>query len=211
MATITLAQLRSKLRNRLNSKTTDTRLTDANLNEVINEALRLVSLDADWWWLETLHTLSVVTGQETYTVGTDIPSDYQRTVSITHVDTGEPLGHRRASELDRFVIAGRPALYDSYGTTVVIKPTPNGSFSLRHRYIRDESLLSSDSDTPLTPLEYSKGVIEKAAAIAFDYIHDVERNAEAQKNYADWMIHVRDNNQRSREPVRIRVRPGSLW
>lgn len=208
MATITLAQIRTAAQNQGAFKTTDTRLTSAAWTDIINRALRQIVLEHDWYWLRSSETLTLTAGTATVAPGS---TAFLRTLSLTHTDVGTPLSLRDVTELDRITQSGRPVLYDVDNATIVVAPIPDWAYTLKHRFIRSETPLSSDSDTPLLPLEMSEGLILYAVQLAFEFIRDTEKALAAEKQFSKWLRRIEDNNARSREPFRVRVRPGSLF
>lgn len=206
MATITLAEIRSAVRLRMNSYSTDSRLTDANLLIAINQAIREISFEHDWFWLiATPATITTVAGTATYA----LPADHFRTKNIVDTSIGQHLEQYSITDIDQIVGQGRPQLYSIEGGNVVLSPTPDGVYTLQHRYLKIETPLSADANTPFIPREYSYGIIQKSSQIAARYIKDSQLAAECAADYNDWLKSVEDNNFRSKEPMRVRVRPGS--
>lgn len=209
MATITLLQLRSAIQDQGNFKTTDTRLTSTALTSIVNRALRQVALDHDWFWLRVNETLNTVAGTSTITLGGTTP--FLRLMSLTHQDVGTPLMLREVGELDRITTAGRPILYSIENSTLIVKPTPDRVYAMTHRFIRPEIVLVADGDTPLCPLEFAEGVILYGLKLAHQFIQQTDKATAAKADYASWLNRATDNNARSREPWRVRVRPGSMF
>lgn len=206
MATTTLAQMRAEVRLRTNSVSTDTVLTNAIIDGAINDGLRQVSLEHDWPWLFTSETITTAADDGQYPV----PADYLRTVSIVDRETGIPLEHRSIIEIDQLTpLDGLPGIYHSYGDSILLAPTPTTVRTYTHRYVRVENVLSGDAATPLVPLEYREGAVEWAARQAFMYVRNPEAARQAETGFYDWLRRARDNMRRTKEPLRIRVRPGS--
>lgn len=201
----TLATLRQKVIDRANLKSTDTRLTTTVLNRIINDALSQVSMEHAWPWLQTSASIVTVAGTSSYAV----PADYIQTHSLVQTDIGAPLVQRATLELDQIIASGRPSTYAIYGTSVLLKPIPDGAYTISHRYIKAEPALVADGDVSLIPEVYSRGAVEWAAMLAFQEIKDEVSALSAEKNYRSWLNRVSDNVRSSREPMRVRVRPGS--
>lgn len=207
MATITLAQIRAAAQLHGNFQTTDTKLTTSNWTSIINRALRQITLEHDWFWLRTSETLTCTAGTATLTPGTG----FLRTLSLTHTDTGLPLSLKDSSELDRITRTGRPVYYDIDNATILISPNPDAAYTIKHRFIRVETVLSADGDVPLIPLEMSEGLILYAVQLAFESIKQHTDALATAKEYGKWLQRTTDQNARSREPFSIRVRPGGLF
>ncbi len=207
MATITLTQLLARVRTKGNFKSSDTRLTDAVLTGIINEALEQSALDRDWPWLLKKEVITTVSG----TSEVAVPTDYLRTFSINDATTGYPLSMRSVVELDQTIQVGRPTAYNEYGGFILLKPIPNGVYTFTHRYVRVEVTLVSGGDTPMIPLAMSAGVVDWAVKLASEEIKATESALVAERRYAAWLKRADDNLKRTKEPVRVRVRPGSLF
>lgn len=207
MATITLTTLISRVRTKGNFKTTDTRLTDAVLTGIINEALEQSALDRDWPWLLKKETITTVSG----TSEVAVPADYLRTFSISDSVSGYPLPTRSVIEMDQSIGSGRPTAYNEYGGFLLLKPIPNGVYTFTHRYVRTEVTLATGADTPLIPLAMSAGVVDWAVKLASEEIKATEAALVAERRYVAWLKRADDNLKRTKEPVRVRVRPGSLF
>lgn len=208
MAGVALSVLRAKVRLRTNSVSTDTRLTDAVLLGTINDALRQVTLEQDWPWLLTEETITTVAADGSYPV----PADYLRTFSIVDNTTGLALEPRSAIEMDQYqVLTGTPSAYHSYGDAILLGPLPAQARTYRHRYVQIENVLATDADTALIPVEFSEGVVEWASRLAFTYIRDSAKAAEAEAGYYAWLSRIRDNMKRTKQPIRPRVRPGAWF
>lgn len=208
MSTITLAELRGAAQLAGNFKTTDALLTTANWTKLINRALRQITNDSDWYWLRSSETLTLTAGTRTKAPGSSL---YLRTLSLTHDDNGTPLSLRDVSEIDRILTVGRPLLYDIDNATIVMAPIPDVAYTITHRFIKSEVALSGDSDTPLIPAEMAEGLILYSVMLGHQAAQNSEKAVDAEKAYRTWLRRTLDQNARSREPFRPRVRPGSLF
>ncbi len=208
MATPTQALIRASAQLQGNFKTTDTRLTTSAWLDIVNRALRQIALDHDWYWLLANETLTLTAGTATVAPGA---ATYLRTRTLTHNDVGTPLYLREISELDRVTRTGRPIIYAVDNSTINVKPIPDSAYVLVHRYVKSETVMTGDSDVPLIPMEMSEGVILYATKLAFEFIRDTDKAKAAEADYAKWLRRAQDNNARTAEPFRPRIRPGSLF
>jgi hypothetical protein len=206
VATITLTDLIAGVRLRMNSYSTDTRLTDAVITGAINDAIRKITLEHDWFWLvPTPATISTIAGTKSYS----LPAAHLRTKNLVLTDTGDALVQYPITDLDRVVAEGRPQIYAIEGSTLYLAPTPDAVYAIQHRYFQTETPLTSGSDTPLIPKEFSEGIIQEASKNAARFIKDSQLAQECAADYNDWLKTARDNNLKSKEPMRVRVRPGA--
>lgn len=201
----TLAEYDARVIDRITTVAGDTRLTSAVRYRAINDALAQICLEHDWHWLSTSATITTVAGTSTYS----LPARHIRTDSITETSTGISLSRRSQIELDQVVYSGPPRIYHIDGTAITMKPTPDGLYSLTHRFRQFEPQLVLTTDAPIIPDLYSRGVVEYASLLLLRQIKEMERAVEAEKDYGAWLKRVQDNENMSREPIRVRVRPGS--
>lgn len=206
MAAGDLTDLLSRVREKGGFDSDDTGLTDAKITPFINTALKQIAVEHDWPWLKTSATISAVAGTAAYS----LPADYLKTDSLVIPSLGIVLENRDIDELDRVIYNDRPSLFAIEAEQVVIKPTPDSSYSITHRYFRNERALSTGSDTPYIPTAYDEGIVEFAVALAFRKLRQVDKAALALNEYREWLKRTRDVVKRSRRPVRVQVRPGSL-
>ena len=201
-----LAYLDQRVVDRLGLSSSDTRLTSTVRYRAINDALKQVCLDHDWPWLRTSGTITTVANTATAA----LPTGHIRTESLVDTTTGEALRRTPSLEIDELITPGRPSLY-YVADVITFGPTPDGAYTLRHRYFRVEPELVNTTDVPLIPEMFARGPIEFAAALLLRQIRERERAAEAEADYRAWLKRARDNANKSREPRRIRVRPGAWF
>lgn len=205
MATTTLTVLDGKVLNRLGTASSDTRLTQTVRFEAINEALQQICLEHDWPWLLTSETITTVAGTSSYSLA----SDFVRSKSFVETATGLELAQLSTVESDQIIFRGRPSIYTLAGSSVLLKPIPEGVYSILHRYYKVEPVLTTGAGIPLVPLLYSRGVVEFAAMLLAKEIRETDRALEAERDYGSWLKRAQDNIHQSREPLRIRIRRGS--
>ncbi len=207
MAT-TLTALDARLCSRLGIASTDSKFTSAVRTQLINDALQQICLDHDWPWLLTSETISTVAATATY----NLPTRHLRTASIVDATIGRALNKMSLIEMDQVITTytARPTIYH-IGAVITLRSVPDAVYALTHRYYIAEAALASGSDTPLIPEVFSRGVIEQAAVLAFSEAKDIERSLAADAAYTRWLKRAQDNAMRSREPGRIRVRPGGWF
>jgi hypothetical protein len=63
---VTLTEMRTAVRTRIGNPSTDGFFTDAQLTDLINEALAAVSAEEDWPWLQTSANITTVAGTAAY-------------------------------------------------------------------------------------------------------------------------------------------------
>lgn len=158
-----LSGFRSAIRTRLGVPSGDSFYTDSVLTDLTNSAIRFLSGEADWRWLEKSETLATATSDFDYAVA----SDYRRTIAISDAD-GVILLRKRFDELQFMTTAedDTPHFFSVYGSNVHVRPVPNSVFNLTHYYVGEETALSSDTDTPALPTRWHDVAVEYAVYLA---------------------------------------------
>jgi hypothetical protein len=206
MAAGDLADLRSRVLVRGSFSSQDTGLTSTVLNGLINDALKQVAVEHDWPWLFTTVSFSTVNGTPSYSV----PADWLRTDSLSIPADGRVLEQRSITDIDRLATySDVPVFWTPYGDQLVLGPKPNGVYSIQHRYVRIENVLSADGDKPLMPTALDDGIVTYATVLAYRFTRQFDKAREIQPEYASWLKRTQDNAKRSRRPLRVTVRPGS--
>lgn len=202
----TLVDLRQQVYDRLGVPTSDPQFPTALVTRVVNDALHEFELEHDWPWAFTSETLALVAGTDTYNVASNLRRSRWLRISDDYQLDRYPLNELldRWSDADR----GRPAEYAIENTSIVVRPTPDASYSAVHRYVRRETTLAADGDTPLVPIEFQPAIAELATVIALRRSRDDARAVGAQAAYDRWLNAMRDDTRRYRAPGRVRVRPG---
>jgi hypothetical protein len=199
------AQIRNLVRERYGLLAADAGLTDSVMNNLIDSGLRVLSLTYDWPWLETSNSVVTTAGTGAYS----LPSDFLRSQTVVDQATGEMLTRvPMPSVWRRAVVQGRPDAYAIVGGSLVLAPTPDGVYTLNHRYYRQEPTLTSDASVPLVPDAYIDGLIHLVAAEAFRNARQMSRVEEAWAAWSRWLAVARDNINRSRAPLTVVVREG---
>jgi hypothetical protein len=203
-----LSVIRTLIRNRYGILATDAGITDAVLTDAVNAALRAITLEADWPWLVTSTTFTTMAGTTSYA----LPTTHLRTLSLVDVAIAEPLQRRQTVEIDRFQLQqGRPYLYAISGSSLLLAPKPDGAYQIQHRFVRAEITLSAGTNSPLLPDPFIDGVVDYAAALAFLNARQDDRANAAMTQYVAWLRRTKDNIFLSRDPLTVRVRPGSPY
>lgn len=204
----TLADLSARLLARGGFKPTDVEIGYNARVAFINAAIKKIANERDWPWLYTTATITTVANTSTYA----LPAAHVRTDSIFEPSTGTLLDERQIEELDALVTtADRPVFFAAYGSNMVLAPPPDGVYTLTHRYVRSETPLAAQTDTPLIPAALDEGIVEWAAKLAFDTLGNAEASKAAAERYDTWIKQTVDNIRRTRRPVRVQVRAGAVW
>lgn len=205
-----LDALRAATRRRVGITSTDARAADADLLEIVQEALDLFNNETFWPWAEASTTLSLVAGTASYSVPTGWVATRQIQVPGESVLDGS---HSRAELDDWYPTSsetGPPRFFVVSADLVRVYPTPDTTVSATHLYFRSETRLSAGTDTPLAPVWTHAAIVDLAASILLARVREDDRAEKFDGRYREWVRKTADNLRRSTGPVRVRVRPGGF-
>lgn len=203
-----LSDFLTAVRTRLGNPSTDGFFSDANLTDILNEALHAVSTDVDWPWLQTSTSFNTTGGTATYT-----PTAGWNRTRVLCIDGYDPLEERSLAEIRSYPSTerGRPEWYAISGDTIILRPVPDGTYAVIHDYIKNETSMSAPSSEVLMPTVYQYSIVAKAVELAHLRQSRPDRAREAAEEYLAWIERMKDNRRRTSAPKRIRVRPGSAF
>ena len=182
----------------------DPRVPDAFMNVLINRALRQISTDAPWPWLQVVDTSNLVTVADTasYTP----PTVWQATDRISY--NNMRLARIQPEEAPRYYYdtAGSPRAFTVEGDKIYIYPLPDGAYTLTHVYYRFEPELDDDSDEPLLPEQYEDYLLSVAGKLLALRVSDREQYIMFRDEQRGWVDRMKDDVSRVRGPLRPRTR-----
>lgn len=202
----TLGQLRDAVRRRVPITETDTQLGYEIIDEFINTALRQVSVEHNWPWLLDTQTITTTASDDTY----NVDADFLTTKTISENSSDLVLRNMALQDILEIpeTTTDRPQFYVIDREQVVIRPVPDGVYTLTHYFYRMEPALSGDSSQPFIPYAYDEGVVEYATYLCLRMKREDQRAVLSLKAYQDWVRRTADNLVESREPKAPRVRRG---
>lgn len=199
-----LTTMRTAVRTRIGNPSTDGFFSDAQVTDLVNEALQVVSTEDDWPWLQTSETIATVAGTQAYTPA----ADWVRTKEL-HIVNFEPLVFKSLAEINNYGdVQAQPDSYTIYDEDLLLGPIPGAAYNVVHQYIKYEPALSNDNDTPIMPSQFHYAIVTKAAQLAHLRAGYAERADREEKEYQQWYRRMVSFRRRSQRPVRPRVRPG---
>ena len=203
----TLGQLRDAVRRRVPITDTDTQLTYEIIDEFINTALRQVSTEHNWPWLLDTQAITTAAGDDSY----NVDADYLSTKVISENQSDLVLRNTAIQDILEIpdTESDRPSCYMIDREQVILRPVPDGIYTLTHYFYRMEPALSGDSSQPFIPYAYDEGVVEYATYLCLRMKREDQRAVLSLKAYQDWCKRTADNLVESREPRAPRVRRGS--
>lgn len=204
MASSTLAVLQGLLVDRVAAGVADSSWTAAKQTQQINAAIRQVTLETDWPWLQAEATLTTAKDVPAYPV----PANWLRTIRLTETLTGNRLHLTPIGQVDSSTSTGTPSRFAVWGNSLHLSPTPTEALAYKHRYTRTENTLSLSTDTPLIPVEFEEGVIEYASYLALRFLRESPRAQESMAGYKAWRDRAVDNMRQARGTMGVQHRPG---
>lgn len=197
MALPDLTDIRVAVRQRLGLSTNDTAISDAILTELVNTALRKISIIHDWPWLVTTDTTltTTVAGTRIYTPA----SDWRKTQFII-IDEDQQLKPKQPQDIWRYKQStGLPVFYSIQGDDLILAPTPDAAYDITHVYIKDITELSADTDEPDVPMWAIDLVIEGAAILGAKRLRDDDLAKEVEREYLKTLKTLQDEVRRTRQ------------
>lgn len=187
---------------------TDPTLSDPILGDLVNQANQLIASDADWPWRQVSTTFTTTAGTSGYTP----PSDWLRTIALKAADE-RPMEYVSMTELDQqwplSSTQGLPWQWSVYADTLQLRPIPDAAYTVTHRYVKVEPLMSAPDDAPLMPAQFHTAIVERAAWLAFRRLGQASKAAECKAAYDEWRALMMDDKRRATPPRKVRVRYGS--
>lgn len=177
-----LSALRAAVLARMGKPSTDARLDSTALNRCINDALHAIEVLDDWAWLEAAADITTVNATSAYTP----TAGWMRTIDL-RINGRVPIARRDIEDVDLLLGAsGDPVFYAIFAEQIVVAPVPTGVLTIKHRYIKAEPDLASDSDSPLIPASWQSAVISLAAVYAYRIVKDDKGAAMEMQSFAEW-------------------------
>lgn len=157
-------------------------LTSTAINALIDRAVKQVELEHDWPWLETSETITTANGTSTYAVA----SNYVSTISC-RIEEAAPMLQWTIDEADHWGVAntGTPKAYAFDGRLLRFVPTPGSVLSVKHRYLRTETALGSDSAEPLCPEPWIEAVITWTGVLCAERTNQLDQQGARKATYSD--------------------------
>ena len=159
------SSLRSRVRTLTNIHSTAL-LSDAQINDALNEAHLELCGAYDWPFLIDSTTVSVVANDATYT----LPADVRQVLLVSCNDNAgsarqlNAISVFDADSLPASSSAARPQWYTVEGSTLTLYPTPAGAETLTVRYVKTADDIDGDGDVPPFAAEFHPAYAYAAAA-----------------------------------------------
>lgn len=202
MGTITHAQYRTRVYDRLGLPTTDGHVTSAQVTSALNAALQEYATEYDWPWLQAEETVTTAADDEGYA----LPTRYARTLYVLNDADNENLEYRPAQALVQYAgRTDRPLYYSGLWGELVLSPTPDAVYTLRHGYVRAEAEFSADGDTALLPDAFAEFLVTIAARKIAVRRKDTELHRLLSDEYQAWVTRLRNEVRRTAFLGRVRA------
>lgn len=188
--------------------TDTTALPDDDTLAAINDGLKAISMEWEWYWLFTTVTGSTVAGTATIAA----PAGYLRTVSFDI--GGNIMTERTFAELyGRETTSGEAMEFALAGANLHLWPTPEAVVAYSLTYYRSEPALTLDADTPLLPDAYSPWLVAEAALRLALRTNSTDKYTILQEEVSAWRRRAVGDVKRKRNaaPRRIGRTRSDTW
>lgn len=182
---MTLLSLRDDLRVKLGVPASDALFTDAVCTDLLNNGVAAYSCVWDWPWLEASETINLVAATSAYSPA----AAWRQTVALQYQDY-PPLKRMDIEDLRQIGGTGRSFAYAVYAEQLHIRPVPTSTeaaIDMTHLYIKNETPLSADGDSPLLPAVHQWIVVEYAAYLGFRRSGQLDKAAASKLAYDGWI------------------------
>ena len=191
---MTLAEIRNKIKGRVDDTDVDT----AMLNDAINEAYFEIINDSRTFWkfMEGTATFSTIAGTADYDKKT-IDSTMDDIYDMYHNDGQLKSMNRR--EFDQFnyqnTASGIPTRYIEWDGKITLYPTPSDNRDITIRFYKEATELVDDSDKPLIPRKYMDVLVAGAKVAFYEMDEDSTRYDRALPSYAKKLKDMVEKNE----------------
>lgn len=197
-------QMVTAIETRIGNPSTDGFFTAAQKSDMVNEGLQVVSAECDWPWLQATATISVTQGTVAYAV----PADYSHT-KLLYIEDYDPMEYLGQFDIATERVQGQsqPIHFTVWDEDIVFSPEPNASYTVIHKYIKQEPAITGAS-SPIMPSVFHYSIVAKAVELAHLRQGYLARAEAAATEYREWLSRMYNYKRRVTQPVKRRVRPG---
>lgn len=190
---MTLATLRTDVLTRMGLPTGDSLFDSTALTALINAALRQIETENDWSWMEATETITTANGTASYSLA----ARWVRTIAV-QIGNSAPMKKLPLAELLYMNGAsGTPLYYGFRSDKLELRPVPASTLSVVHTYLKSETPLSADGDTPALPEPFQQAAVEYAAYLGFRRANNLEDAGAALAAYSAWIDKMMSRGSRS--------------
>jgi len=111
-------------------------------------------------------------------------------------------------DINQITASGAPQFFCVFGDQLLLRPVPDGVYTVQHLYYLTEPALVDNTDTPLLPVQFHATLVQSAVALAAERAGDMPRATAAHSAYNKWLERMNAYKRRLTAPGSIRVRPG---
>lgn len=161
-------------------------MSDADINAIIDQAVRDISTRFDWPYLATDTTIPFVADQQAY----NLPANFDRLVSV--VIDGESVRLEEVAPSQYWQAygdspaEGSPNFYFLWGSKIFVTPVPTASSGgLVLYYYRQPTLMTDDSHTPEFASQFHMIVAEYVAVHLWHREEDFSKARVYDERYLD--------------------------
>jgi hypothetical protein len=184
--------------------------------DFVNDAIHFLESAATegWPWCREPLSVSLTADTDRYTFST-----LSTTTSIIKIlsariegDDGSliPLEFRSIDEADSLYQStnwtGQPSSFSVDGSTLILYPIPDGTYTCQLRIVFSEPDLSDSTDTPIMPSVFHRAIVDQTLAIMYGALQDDKREALFEQKTDTWVQRMRRYGNQYEASPKIRVR-----
>jgi len=184
-----LVTIRTRLRKSIgNPDTVD--VPDSDLNQNINDSYREIANKFRFHSVRKICQFDTIDGTDKYGIPVDA-SAVLRVRDNTNEKRLEKLGDRRAAEqlnITANIQKGAPESYVRHRTWIEIFPIPDAVYQIEMLYKATVTDLVSDSDAPIIPVSWHRGIRLLAKYYYYEEKGDTPKQLASQQAYSRWLL-----------------------
>lgn len=180
---------------------------DSILNEFVNSGARQFDTEHPWPWMEASTTFPTVSGTGSYAV----PAAYLETQALRWSDDKTLLERRPLKVVleEQENGAGWPSHYAVHAGLIYVSPVPGSVRTVEHFYRSTTTVMTDDTDEPMSPSQWHPAIAEYAAYLAHRREDDLAAAGACLAAYDRWVAKAKRWADPAGGTSRVRVRAGS--
>lgn len=167
----TLSDIRSKVGQRVRDSNYSTTEITNYLNDTLNDIYNEYRLP----FMQTTQNYTVTIGAPDITNGSGLPTNYVQAIDLIMTTSGSEKvvpykdfeeaddSHPDLEDTTTYATSNSPDFWYFYGDTIKVFPAPKTAYTLKLRYYKKPTMLSSDSDVPELPSQYEEALVMGAS------------------------------------------------
>lgn len=213
----------SDLVTRVQSRLRDTGFSSTIIKTYINDTQRDVFNEYRLPFMETTQDYTLAAGETDITNGSGLPSDFVQAIDLTLTSSGlesvirfkdfREIDETYPDPEDTTVNPSNVPMYAyKYGEEIHVYPAPNDAYTVRLRYVKKPTALSSDSDVPEIPSEFEELLVAGATYRCMQDKDNYDKAAVHENKYMELLqkLVARYSQTQTGSPTIMRINRNAL-